>query len=1140
MIPHRKYPEYFPLSLQISDKARQELELPEDLEESRPTALFPLRTLADRLQRRDAGFKGSAGQLYLLALLNRAFRAVSQVYLRERQVRVEPAGVEAAHGAMALPELRKTLHDFVRLYPPAKESAKTPATEIFSPSQGRQRHQALLEMYILSIQMGNRAAAWALPLFDDVDLRQSSAYLNVLERLDRWLAEESAPGLLGGPLDDPLGGSLRTLLQAPLKASPDSLEGQLAIIRQTWGSLLPEDLLADITVAFDVIAEENVSRDGGPGEVPVPSFAQGPEEYEAFSADADWMANVVLMAKSTYVWLDQLSRRYGRAITRLDAIPDEELDRLARWGFTSLWLIGLWERSPASRKIKQIRGNPEASASAYSLYDYQIASDLGGDAALADLEERCRRRGIRLASDVVPNHTGLYSRWIKEHPDWFVQLDHPPYPAYRFSGPDLSDDSDICLQIEDGYYDHSDAAVVFRYEDRRNGQVRFIYHGNDGTHMPWNDTAQLNYLLPQVREAMIQTILSIARRFRVIRFDAAMTLAKKHFQRLWFPQPGGGAGVPSRAEHAMAPAAFEQVFPQEFWRDVVDRVAAEVPDTLLIAEAFWLMEGYFVRTLGMHRVYNSAFMNMLKREENAKYRTVIKNVLEFNPEILKRFVNFMNNPDEATAVEQFGKDDKYFGVAMLLATLPGLPMFGHGQIEGLREKYGMEYRRAYWDESPDKGFIHHHEQQIFPLLKKRYLFSESAHFRLFDFTSGGQVNEDVLAYSNQAGSERALVVYHNRFAETGGWLQHSTSRLVPNDKGDLVSERLSLAEVLGAGEGARSFLRFRDHHSGLEYLQKSDELRHSGLYLQLPAYDYRVFLDFRVFEDDDGSWEQLHGQLAGQPAKDLDLERDRLRFASIHRLLGRALAPEQSAELRNLLLGGPTPSPAQVTRRFAEAAMALFIEIDTFSRGPSPDQKSGRILQEETGRLATRLARSGRKKVQKEAFSGLRKKLLSTEDQNWLERIVLPFVLLHRLGHLEKSPASPEDAVALLLRFRLDDALRRHLDAKDKEPDLALLPLLVRYQDFWRDQPIPDVSRLLGEEPVARFLALHWHEGVQWFRQERFDDLLTGLLFTAVVTYDDAEATFPDFAAACFQQTEEWRRRAAKAGYRLDKFLSMG
>ena len=97
---------------------------------------------------------------------------------------------------------------------------------------------------------------------------------------------------------------------------------------------------------------------------------------------------------------------------------------------------------------------------------------------------------------------------------------------------------------------------------------------------------------------------------------------------------------------------FNRQMPEEFWREVVDRVAAEAPDTLLLAEAFWLMEGYFVRTLGMHRVYNSAFMNMMRDEKNAEYRLVVKNTLEFDPQILKRYVNFMNNPDEKTAVEQ--------------------------------------------------------------------------------------------------------------------------------------------------------------------------------------------------------------------------------------------------------------------------------------------------------------------------------------------------------------------------------------------------------------------------------------------------------------------------------------------------------
>ena len=117
---------------------------------------------------------------------------------------------------------------------------------------------------------------------------------------------------------------------------------------------------------------------------------------------------------------------------------------------------------------------------------------------------------------------------------------------------------------------------------------------------------------------MIQTILEVARQFPIIRFDAAMVLAQKHVQRLWFPEPGHGGAIPSRAGHGLTRAEFDRAMPREFWREVVDRVAAEVPGTLLLAEAFWLLEGYFVRTLGMHRVYNSAFMNMLRDERQRR------------------------------------------------------------------------------------------------------------------------------------------------------------------------------------------------------------------------------------------------------------------------------------------------------------------------------------------------------------------------------------------------------------------------------------------------------------------------------------------------------------------------------------------
>ncbi len=106
---------------------------------------------------------------------------------------------------------------------------------------------------------------------------------------------------------------------------------------------------------------------------------------------------------------------------------------------------------------------------------------------------RAWQRGIRLSADMVPNHMGIDSKWVIEHPDWFLSLPYPPYPSYTFNSENLSDDSRVEIHLEDHYYDHSDAAVVFKRYDRHTEDTRYIYHGNDGTSFPWNDTAQLDY-----------------------------------------------------------------------------------------------------------------------------------------------------------------------------------------------------------------------------------------------------------------------------------------------------------------------------------------------------------------------------------------------------------------------------------------------------------------------------------------------------------------------------------------------------------------------------------------------------------------------------------------------------------------------
>ncbi|HEV8401650.1 MAG TPA: hypothetical protein VGQ31_01310, partial [Candidatus Limnocylindrales bacterium] len=414
----------------------------------------------------------------------------------------------------------------------------------------------------------------------------------------------------------------------------------------------------------------------------------------------------------------------------------------------------------------------------------------------------------------------------------------------------------------------------------------YIYHGNDGTSFPWNDTAQLDFLQADVREVVIRTILDVARRFPVIRFDAAMVLARKHVRRLWFPAPGeGGGAIPSRAEWGtLTQAEFDRAMPVEFWRDVVDRVAAEVPDTLLLAEAFWLLEGYFVRTLGMHRVYNSAFMHMLRDEDGAGYRKVIRETIEFDPEILKRYVNFMSNPDEKTALEQFGKGDKYFGVATVLATLPGLPMLGHGQVQGFGEKYGMEFRRATLDERPDPWLVERHEREIFPLLHRRAWFAEASDFLLYDLvTPAGTVDESVIAYSNGSGRERSLVIYHTRFASTGGRIRQSASFALKDADGTKRQVRRSLAEGLGLPDEPGAYTIFRDARTGLEFIRSCRELWEEGLTVSLDAYGTNVFWEFReVWDGVAGQWGRLAARLRGAGVASLEESLRELQLEPVH------------------------------------------------------------------------------------------------------------------------------------------------------------------------------------------------------------------------------------------------------------------
>ena len=1086
-----------------------------------------------------------AGHLNAMGLIDEILHVVVEKYRQQRHADVMERALLHLEKTLGKETLEAALTQFVAEFPPAQVYRQEISIEEYLSGNATypsgtwsNRAVALEEMLLLWLANANPAFEPFRELFDDRNLSQNTAYPQIIQGLSAFFDLQPPFG--------PQNQNLVAMLRGPAIAIPHSLPGQLEYIRQHWGYLLG-DILKRLLTSLDFVKEEEKAVFAGSGVAPVLHFEHLEMELERFSPDREWMPQVVMMAKNTYVWLDQLSKKYQRPITRLDQIPDEELDQLARWGFTALWLIGLWERSPASQRIKQLRGNPEAVASAYSLFDYTIAADLGGEEAFYNLRHRAWQRGIRLASDMVPNHMGIDSPWVIHHPEWFISLEYSPFPAYTFNGPNLSWDQRIGIFLEDHYYDNTDAAVVFKRVDFWTGKELYIYHGNDGTSMPWNDTAQLNYLLPEVREKVIQTILHVARLFPIIRFDAAMTLARRHYQRLWFPEPGSGGDIPSRAEHAMTKEQVTAAFPNEFWREVVDRVAAEIPDTLLLAEAFWLMEGYFVRTLGMHRVYNSAFMNMLRDEKNQEYRLVIKNTLEFDPQILKRYVNFMNNPDERTAVDQFGKGDKYFGVCVLLATLPGLPMFGHGQIEGFTEKYGMEYRRAYWDEQPDRHLIARHEQVIFPLLRKRYLFAEADHFFLYDFeTTQGFVNEDVFAYSNRVGAEKALVVYHNRYAETDGFIKTSCATLQKDAPGEKKLIRSRLVDQLQILDDEQSYTILRDAISGLEFLCNNHEIHQDGLYLQLRAYEFHVFLEFQTVRDTpDGLYRQLHAELRGRGVPSIEQALKEKQLQPIRQALRELLNPGQFNWLiqhrqcaEDELL---SEKQASVLAEIEHKAAILCQKVENlFAKSLATHR-----LQLDLACACKTLLSPAQLPVQNPTVD----KLCQGDSYAW--STLLGWMFLAPLGRLQES--QPQKALQISWQWyrewKLEDLLEEVfqgmlLTETEIQRALVAVQILLKYPlQMDEEGTLSEENHLslwFSDGSFRQFIGVNHYQGTDWFVKEAFEEWLDWLSIAALINWRcmKAEDSRP-LLAALESFLSELKQKAQLSRYQLREFLQL-
>ncbi|MER5531596.1 alpha-amylase [Streptomyces sp. NPDC002677] len=422
---------------------------------------------------------------------------------------------------------------------------------------------------------------------------------------------------------------------------------------------------------------------------------------------------------NTLVWLGELSVRHGRRVT-LGDVPGEAWDEAARPGVDTVWLMGVWERSPAGlgialRDEKLLASFREAlpdltradiASSPYCVRNYVVDAGLGGPEGLAAARAELAARGVRLILDYVPNHVAPDHPWLSERPGCLV----------RGTPDDLARAPEAYLEA--------------------GGQV--YARGRDPYFAPWPDVVQLNAFSEELRAAAVDTLVAIGDQADGVRCDMAMLLMNDVFAKTW----GDRAG----------PVPVE-----DFWPYVIPRVRASHPGLLFVAEAYWDLE-WPLQQQGFDHCYDKRLYDRLVHEDAGSVRAHLGADIAYQ----RRLLRFLENHDEPRAAAVLPVERER-AAAVAVATLPGATLWHEGQFEGRRVRLPVFLSRRP-QEPADASLRDFHDRLLAAVAPVR-----EGDWQLLTCTGwpDNDTHGNLLAWSWSTGQDRYLVVinYSDRPAQ---------------------------------------------------------------------------------------------------------------------------------------------------------------------------------------------------------------------------------------------------------------------------------------------------------------------------------------------------------------------------------------